>query len=58
MKVKHSLETDRQADAAWVEDSEDYVAILYTKPDFGCLLWRRKAGDDEEELYPSGAGGT
>lgn len=49
MKIKHASESDRVEDAAWVEDAEDYVAILYTKADFGCRLWRARAGDDEEE---------
>ncbi len=50
MRIKTGRETDRQEDPAWVEDSDDYVAILYTKPQFTCLLWRENiALADEEE---------
>lgn len=52
MMIRHSRETEKAEDKAWVEDSENYVALLYTKPDFGCHLWRARSGDEEEEPDP------
>lgn len=49
MRVRHSRDAEKDGELAWVADSEDYVAILYTKADFGCTLWQRRLGDPEED---------
>lgn len=39
---EYKLTEDGQHSSAFVQDGSEYMAVLFTKPDFSCKLWEGK----------------